>query len=384
MLQKYKTVRKVLSVGMIAVLSISLLAACGKKEEAQTPEPTDTSAVVATYDGGTITANEFDMEQRVMKFLYPEYAQMMDMDDFKDYLVRQEIAYKYLSENASDEAKAEGAKVATEQFDKMKAQVPEEQWPEMLKAQNLTDDNIKDYMTRIMTVIKDKETGVTEDDMKAEFDKNKEQYTTASVRHVLINFTDPKTQKERKKEDALKIAKEVKAKLDGGADFAEIAKEYSEDPGSADKGGLYENAAVSQWVEAFKQAAITLPLNKISDPVETEYGYHVMKVEARTDAYDKMTAEQKDSIKSSIAAAKIDTFMTGGELDKLVKEVNLPKTDKAEEGSTEGTNGTGTDTQTGTEGESKTDDTKGTDTKTDAGTTDKDATTSEGTDSSSK
>ena len=266
----------------------------------------------------------------------------------------------------------------------MKAQVPEEQWPEMLKAQNLTDDNIKDYMTRIMTVIKDKETGVTEDDMKAEFDKNKEQYTTASVRHVLINFTDPKTQKERKKEDALKIAKEVKAKLDGGADFAEIAKEYSEDPGSADKGGLYENAAVSQWVEAFKQAAITLPLNQISDPVETEYGYHVMKVEARTDAYDKMTAEQKDSIKSSIAAAKIDTFMTGGELDKLVKEVNLPKTDKAEEGSTEGTNGTGTDTQTGTEGESKTDETKGTDTKTDAGTTDKDATTSEGTDSSSK
>ncbi|MDR6727200.1 foldase protein PrsA [Paenibacillus amylolyticus] len=384
MLQKYKTVKKVLSVGMIAVLSLSLLAACGKKEEATTPESTDTSAVVATYDGGTITANEFDMEQRVMKFLYPEYAQMMDMDDFKDYLVRQEIAYKYLSENASDEAKTEGSKVATEQFDKMKAQVPEEQWPEMLKAQNLTDDNIKDYMTRIMTVIKDKETGVTEDDMKAEFDKNKEQYTTASVRHVLINFTDPKTQKERKKEDALKIAKEVKAKLDGGADFAEVAKEYSEDPGSADKGGLYENAAVAQWVEAFKQAAITLPLNKISDPVETEYGYHVMKVEARTDAYDKMTAEQKDSIKSSIAAAKIDTFMTGGELDKLVKEVNLPKTDKAEEGSTEGTEGTGTDTQTGTEGESKTDDTKGTDTKTDAGTTDKDATTSEGTDSSSK
>lgn len=384
MLQKYKTVKKVLSVSMVAVLSLSLLAACGKKEEATNPESTDTSAVVATYDGGTITANEFDMEQRVMKFLYPEYAQMMDMDDFKDYLVRQEIAYKYLSENASDEAKTEGSKVATEQFDKMKAQVPEEQWPEMLKAQNLTDDNIKDYMTRIMTVIKDKETGVTEDDMKAEFDKNKEQYTTASVRHVLINFTDPKTQKERKKEDALKIAEEVKAKLDGGADFAEVAKEYSEDPGSADKGGLYENAAVAQWVEAFKQAAITLPLNKISDPVETEYGYHVMKVEARTDAYDKMTAEQKDSIKSSIAAAKIDTFMTGGELDKLVKEVNLPKTDKAEEGNTEGTEGTGTDTQTGTEGESKTDDTKGTDTKTDAGTTDQDATTSEGTDSSSK
>ncbi|GAS85791.1 peptidylprolyl isomerase [Paenibacillus sp. SZ31] len=381
MLPKYKKVGKVLSVSMVAVLSLSLLAACGKKEEAKAPESTDTSAVVATYDGGTITANEFDMEQRVMKFLYPEYAQMMDMDDFKEYLVKQEVAYEYLSGKASEEAKTAGAKTATEQFDKMKASVQADQWTEMLKAQNLTDQNIKDYMTRIMTVIKDKETGVTEDAIKAEFEKNKDQFTTASVRHVLINFTDPKTQKERKKEDALKIAKEVKTKLDGGADFAEIAKEYSEDPGSAEKGGLYEETPVGSWVEAFKEAAKTLPLNKISDPVETEYGYHIMKVEARTEAdFTKLTAEQKESLKSQLAAAEIDTFMQN-ELDKIVKEVNLPKTEKAEEGTTEGTTGTGTEGEQTTE--PKTDDSTGTDTKTDQGTTgtDKDATTDEGTSS---
>ncbi|PZT52510.1 peptidylprolyl isomerase [Paenibacillus silvae] len=381
MLAKYKKVGKVLSVGLVAVLSLSLLAACGKKEEAKAPESKDTSAVVATYDGGTITANEFDLEQRVMKFLYPEYAQMMDMDDFKEYLVKQEVAYEYLSGKASEEAKTEGAKTATEQFDKMKASVKEDQWTEMLKAQNLTDQNIKDYMTRIMTVIKDKETGVTEDALKAEFEKNKDQFTTASVRHVLINFTDPKTQKERKKEDALKIAKEVKAKLDGGADFAEIAKKYSEDPGSAEKGGLYENTPVSTWVEAFKEAAKTLPLNKISDPVETEYGYHIMKVEARTEAdYAKLTAEQKETLKSQLAAAEIDTFMQK-DLEKIIKEVKLPKTEKKEEGTT----GTGTEGSTGTEGtktdESKTD-SKGTDAKTDQGTgTTTDSKTEEGTSS---
>ncbi|PAF28318.1 peptidylprolyl isomerase [Paenibacillus sp. 7516] len=388
MLPKYKKVGKVLSVSMVAVLSLSLLAACGKKDEAAAPETNDTSAVVATYDGGTITANEFDMEQRVMKFLYPEYAQMMEMDDFKDYLVRQEVAYEYLSGKASEEAKTEGAKVATEQFDKMKASVQADQWTEMLKAQNLTDQNIKDYMTRIMTVIKDKETGVTEDAIKKEFETNKDQFTTASVRHVLINFTDPDTQKERKKEDALKIAKEVKTKLDAGEDFAKVAKEYSEDPGSADNGGLYENTPVSNWVEAFKEAAKTLPLNKISDPVETEYGYHVMKVESRTEAdYSKLTDEQKETLKSQLAAAEIDTFMTN-ELDKIVKEVNLPKTDKAEEGTTEGTEGT-TGTGTGTEGdkstETKTDESTGTDAKTDQGTkTESDATTGDSADTSSK
>jgi foldase protein PrsA len=253
----------------------------------------------------------------------------------------------------------------------------------MLKAQNLTDQNIKDYMTRIMTVIKDKETGVTEDALKAEFEKNKDQFTTASVRHVLINFTDPKTQKERKKEDALKIAKEVKAKLDGGADFAEIAKKYSEDPGSAEKGGLYENTPVSTWVEAFKEAAKTLPLNKISDPVETEYGYHIMKVEARTEAdYAKLTAEQKETLKSQLAAAEIDTFMQK-DLEKIIKEVKLPKTEKKEEGTsgTEGTTGTGTGTEGTKTDESKTD-SKGTDAKTDQGTgTTTDSKTEEGTSS---
>lgn len=77
-------------------------------------------------------------------------------------------------------------------------------------------------------------------------------------------------------------------------------QKYSEDPGSAEKGGLYENTPVSTWVEAFKEAAKTLPLNKISDPVETEYGYHIMKVEARTEAdYAKLTAEQKETLKAS-------------------------------------------------------------------------------------
>ena len=380
MLAKYKKVGKVLSVGMVAVLSLSLLAACGKKEEAKAPESKDNSAVVATYDGGTITANEFYMEQRVMKFLYPEYAQMMDMDDFKEYLVKQEIAYEYLSGKASDEAKNAGAKTAAEQFDKMKAQVKEDQWKEMLKTQNLTDQNIKDYMTRIMTVIKDKETGVTEDAMKAEFEKNKDQFTTASVRHVLIGFTDSKTKKERKKEDALKLAKEVKAKLDGGADFAAVVKEYSDDTNSVADGGLFKDAPVANWVDSFKEAAKTLPLNKISDPVESQFGYHIIKVESRTDAdYSKLTAEQKETLKSQLAAGQIDTFMQK-DLEKIIKEVKLPKTDKKEEGTKEGTTGTGTE---GTKTDESKTDSKGTDTKTDQGTTgtDKDAKTEEGTSS---
>ncbi|WP_440131417.1 hypothetical protein, partial [Paenibacillus xylanexedens] len=89
----------------------------------------------------------------------------------------------------------------------------------------------------------------------------------------------------------------------------------------------------------------------------------MMKVEGGRDGYEKMRGEEKDRIKRSIGAGKIDRLMTGGEVDKVVKEVKLAKRDKGEEGRSEGRNGRGRDRERGREGESKTDDTKGRDRK---------------------
>ncbi|MNN07768.1 Foldase protein PrsA 3 precursor [compost metagenome] len=200
---------------------------------------------------------------------------------------------------------------------------------------------------------------ITEDDVKKEFEATKQDYTTASVRHILINFTDPDG-KERTSEDTLKLAKEVKSKLDKGEDFAALAKQYSEDPGSKDNGGLYENVEVSNWVEAFKQAALTQPLNQIGEPVETEYGYHIIRVEARTEKkYEDLTQEQKDMIQTTLASNKLDEFMSGDLEKKIIKKIELPKveTSTGENGTNAGTNaGNGTNAGTdagknaGTEG----------------------------------
>jgi foldase protein PrsA len=345
---------KLVSITLVALLALSLLSACGK----------DSKDVVATYKGGEITLDEYNMEKKILIFLSPQYAQMAEMEDFKTYLVNQQVAFEYLSAKASDEAKKTGKQTATDQLAQMKKTVGEDIFKTMVEEQGLKEADLKGYLDQVMISMEDMTLKVTDKEVLAQYEATKQDFTVASVRHVLIGLTDADG-KERTKEDALKIAKDVKSQLDKGADFATIAKKYSEDPGSVDTGGLYENTPVGGWVEAFKENALTLPLNTISAPVETEHGYHVMKVESRSEtAFDKLTEAQMDTIKGLLGANKIDEFMKK-DLPDLIKKVNLPKSPAA---TTEET----TTPETGQDS-TGTDDTKTDDTTPDASTSKEDA-----------
>jgi len=331
---------KTLLTTLVVVLAVSVMAGCGKKTD---------NNVVATYDGGEITQKEFDLEQRMVLALQPQMAQFTEMDDFREYLVKQAIAYKYWESKADDKMKEEGKKKADTQYKAMKDANGADNVKQMLDAQKITEKEFQNYMTRIYTVMETQLTGITEDDMKKEFEATKEDYITASVRHILIGFQDSEG-KERSKDDALKLAKEVKAKLDKGEDFATLVKQYSNDgQQNIDNGGLYADAAVNQWVPEFKEAAMTLPLNKISDPVETDYGYHIIRVEARTEkTFADLTDAEKDTLKMSIGSQKLDEFMSGDLEKKIIKKITLPKVEKKAENTDKGANsGSG---NTGTNG----------------------------------
>jgi len=317
---------KTFIVSLTAVLSMSMIAACGKDDSKG--NEVDDSKVIVKYKGGELTAKEFDLEQRMIQFMSPEYAQFLQMDEFKEYLAKQGVAYEYLYAKADDKAKEAAGKQADELLKSNKSAMGEENYKKALEAQKLTEEDVKNYMLRIMTVVEYEKSQVTEDDMKKDFEANKQDYTKVSVRHVLVGFQDPEG-KERPEGEALKIAKEVQSKLNKGEDFAAIAKEYSEDPGSKDKGGLYENEPAGRWVPEFKEKALSLELNKISEPVETSYGYHIMKVEKREEVtYDKLTADEKEGIQNKLASGKIDNFMQN-ELSGLIESMNLPKSENA-------------------------------------------------------
>ena len=101
-----------------------------------------------------------------------------------------------------------------------------------------------------------------------------------AAQHVLVAYKGakgaPKTIT-RSKADAKKRAEEVAAKAKSGADFAALAAEYSDDPGSKERMGSVGKFTRDKMVKAFSDAAFALGVDEISDVVESEFGFHVIK-----------------------------------------------------------------------------------------------------------
>lgn len=117
----------------------------------------------------------------------------------------------------------------------------------------------------------DKEVKVEESEILAEYKKDK----TATVRHILKS-TQNKSAEEAK--HAEKDIHELLTRARRGEDFAELAKKYSEDPGTKEKGGLLEDFPRGRTVPEFDKVSFTLPIGEISEPVKTEFGWHIIKV----------------------------------------------------------------------------------------------------------
>ncbi|MCG3085049.1 peptidylprolyl isomerase [Anoxybacillus sp. LAT_35] len=127
--------------------------------------------------------------------------------------------------------------------------------------------------------------------------------------------------------DDEKTAKDIKAKLEKGEDFAELAKEYSKDTGSAQNGGDLGWFGPGKMVEEFEKAAYALKVGEISDPVKTQFGYHIIKV---TDKEEKKSFdEMKEEIEFEVKKSKLDTSKVQSKLDELMKEANVDIKDKS-------------------------------------------------------
>ena len=116
-------------------------------------------------------------------------------------------------------------------------------------------------------------------DVKKYYDEHKNQFERVTARHILIpiggekNYTD---------DQARTVADGIKTQLDAKPDdFAMIAKNQSADPGSKDDGGDLPPFPRGQMVKEFDEAAFTLPVDKISHPIKTRYGYHIIQVKKR-------------------------------------------------------------------------------------------------------
>lgn len=131
------------------------------------------------------------------------------------------------------------------------------------------------------------------------------------VRHILVKFGGEKPEeKEASKTKAQGLLDRVKK----GEDFAKLAKEFSDDPGSKDKGGMYPGEMVEQFVEPFRKAVESVkPGELVQDLVETQFGYHIIKRDsASKDDILKAFRESKSLDLAKTVAAKIAADVKGG------------------------------------------------------------------------
>ncbi len=112
---------------------------------------------------------------------------------------------------------------------------------------------------------------VTDDEIIDAYEKDK----TATVRHILFSTQN---ESDSAKQVTRELAEKVLEQAKSGADFADLAEEYSDDPGSADRGGLYEDFERGEMVPPFEEAAFSIPEGEIGDLVETQFGYHIIQV----------------------------------------------------------------------------------------------------------
>src|SRR3984893_8098590 len=170
----------------------------------------------------------------------------------------------------------------------------------------------------------DLEAKITPDEaeIKAAYEKNRSRYQVPEkrvVRYGLVDLShlhqnaqisDAEVEEIRQKaEDVLKQAKKV-------GNFEELAKKYSEDPGSKDKGGDLGWITQGQTVPEFEKTAFSLDKGKISDLVKTQYGFHIIKVLDKETAHTKPFEEVKDCIKVPLLLAKADK-LASDEADQL-------------------------------------------------------------------
>jgi len=100
-----------------------------------------------------------------------------------------------------------------------------------------------------------------------------------AAQHLLITYKGAKNAKgsSRSKDDAKKLAQELHDKAAKGADFGELATKHSEDPASKERLGSLGKFKRSEMVKAFSEVAFALPVGGLSEPIETEFGFHVIK-----------------------------------------------------------------------------------------------------------
>lgn len=222
--------------------------------------------ILASVNGKNITQHDVDMAMTRFPQQNQEY---FSSEIGREQLLEQLISFELLYKFAMDEKLEE-----TEEF---KTQL------ELLKKDLLIQAGVKKVLDAVT---------ISDDEVKKYFEDNKEMFkgqASVKAKHILV--------------DTEEKANEIKEKIDNGLAFEEAAKEFSTCPSSS-QGGDLGTFTRGKMVPEFENAAFELEIGKVSEPVKTQFGYHLIKVDEKLPEVMKSFDEVKDSLKLNLLGQK--------------------------------------------------------------------------------
>jgi parvulin-like peptidyl-prolyl isomerase len=281
---------------------------------------------VVTFDGGEITQNEVVevVEQQAggqgADVRPGSEAFEASKASAAQQLLQVELVRAYAEDNGIETSEDEVDAVVEEELQLLRDQVaqqaqaqgqnPDDAFQQALEANNLTEEQLRrnveeQVRQQDVALVREVQADVsgdaqpTEAEVRDYYDQNHEaQFTkqaTRCIRHILFN------------PDQERRANDVKEQLEDGGNFGDLAKEFSQDPGSAEQGGDLGCVPRGQFVEEFDKAAFEAEEGEIVGPVETEFGFHLIEVteireesetpfrEVRSDIEDQLVSQNESA-----------------------------------------------------------------------------------------
>lgn len=293
-------INKSLSVAAIIILSI-VVAGCGIVRK--NPE-VEKNTAVAEVNGQIITKEDFNKSFEIYKTTYENqygtdiWSQNIDGKKFIDVIKEQVIEKLIIDKLVLEDAVAKGIEAAGAEVDEEIETIKEffedgQKYLDFLKSQGLSEEEFYNQVKQDLIISKYREeivrdVVVSEEDVRKYYDENPKGFKDDTVKasHILL--------------DTLEEAEDVLAKVKAGEDFVALAKEYSTEPSAETTGGDLGEFGYGYMVEPFEEAAFALEEGAVSDIVQTQFGFHIIKVYEKNITEPVPFEEAKEGIKATL------------------------------------------------------------------------------------
>lgn len=275
------------TMALVFISTLLVLGACNTSQAE--------SEVIAETNAGTITKDEFYQELK---------------DRYGDVVLEEMITFDVLKENYTvDEEEID------REVDTAKEQLGD-QFDMFLEHQGMKDEDAMRQMIHLSLLqeaVASEEIEITEAQLREAYER---QVYEIDAQHILV--------------EEEQTAWEVKEKIDAGEDFDELARDYSTDLSNADDGGWLGYFSAGTMVAEFEDAAFTMEIGDISDPVETSYGYHIIKVNDKREKEESIGEfeEVKDDLRRDRINQEMDIEAAQAKIEQLILDANPVIEDK--------------------------------------------------------